>query len=161
VLELHLAERLEHRRHVHAEAPAQPLLESIPALDGVLRGPPPRLDGAVGRGLLLVGGAERHPVAVLLEHRAEVVDAPQVVAELRLADLHDERGRIGRLVAPRLVVARPGRRLQRPRRGLGPSTLHLAHAVLPSNTSSLIRYGTYRQSRMRPTRSPSHSSAMT
>ena len=33
-----------------------------------------------------------------LQHRVQIVDAAQVVAELRLADLHDERRRIGRLV---------------------------------------------------------------
>ena len=75
-------EHLEHRRHVVAEAATEALLQPVPAADGVVLGTTPRLDGAgLGR-LLLVGVAERHPVAALGEHRVQVVDAAQVVAQL-------------------------------------------------------------------------------
>src|SRR6185503_20886516 len=54
VLDLGEPERLEHRRHVHREPPAQPLLEPVPALDRIALGAAPRLDRAVGCRLLLV-----------------------------------------------------------------------------------------------------------
>ena len=76
-VDLGQAERLQQRRHVHAEAAAQALLEAVPAADRVVGRAAPRLDGALGRRLLLVGAAERHPVAVRLEHRVEVVDRAQ------------------------------------------------------------------------------------
>ena len=66
VLDLGQAERFEQRRHVHAEAAAVALAQPVPAADRVVGGAAPGLDGAVGGRLLLVGGAERHPVAVRL-----------------------------------------------------------------------------------------------
>jgi haloalkane dehalogenase len=79
------------RRDVHPEAPAVTLAQAVPAADRVLRRPAPRLDGAGLRLLLLVGGAERHPVAVLAQHRVQVLDAARRVAQLGRPDLHDER----------------------------------------------------------------------
>ena len=97
-----------------AEAAAQPLLEPVPAADRVVRRAPPRLDRALRRRLLLVGAAERHPVAVRAQHRVQVVDAAQVVAQLRLADLA-RRAPADR--APRRATSctpTPRRRLQLP-----------------------------------------------
>src|SRR6266566_7028308 len=65
--------------------------------------------------LLLVCAPQEHPVAVGLEHLMQVVDAPEVVAQLRAPRLHDERGRVQRLVTERLKLRRPARRLQVPR----------------------------------------------
>ena len=70
------AERLQERRDVHREAPAQALLEPVPTADRVVGRACPRLDGALGRRLLLVGAAEEHPVAVRLQHGVEVVERP-------------------------------------------------------------------------------------
>jgi hypothetical protein len=64
---------------------------------------------------LLVGVAQRHPVAALLQHRVQVVDAAEVVAELRRADLDDQGRRVGVLVAPRLELRLARRRAQDPR----------------------------------------------
>src|ERR1700689_5554229 len=44
VLDLGEAQRFEHGRHVHSEAPAQPLLQAVPALHGVRPGATPGLD---------------------------------------------------------------------------------------------------------------------
>ena len=73
-----------------------------------------------------------HPVAVLRQHGVQIVDAAQVIAKLRLADLHDERRRIGGVVPVRLVVGGPGRRLQLPRFFRGPESLALAHDAVPA-----------------------------
>ncbi len=117
VLDLGEPERFEHGRDVDGEAAAQALLESVPAARGVALGARPGLDRAVGGGLLLVGAAERHPVAVRLQHRVEVIDAAQVIAKLGLADPDDERGRVERLVAEGLELRGLGRRLEDPRGG--------------------------------------------
>src|SRR5687767_1146110 len=114
VLDLGEAEGLEDRGDVHAEAAAEAFLEAVPAADRVLGGAAPRFDGALGRGLLLVGAAEGHPVAVLLQHRVEVLDAAEVVAELGLADLADQRGRVEGLVAEDHEVRAAARGLQLP-----------------------------------------------
>ena len=114
VLHLGEAERLQHRRHVHAEAAAQALLEAVPAAHRIVGERAHASTVPVGGRLLLVGAAERHPVAVRLQHRVQVVDAAQVVAQLGLADPHDERRRVERLVAVRLVLRLPARRLQAP-----------------------------------------------
>jgi hypothetical protein len=114
VLDLGQAERLQHRRHVVAEATAKALLQPVPPADRVLGRAAPCLDGALCRGLLLVGVAERHPVAVLGEHRVEVLDAAQVVAQLGAADVDDQRRRIGRLVAVGRVIGLARRRGQLP-----------------------------------------------
>jgi hypothetical protein len=64
----------------------------------------------------LVGAAERHPVAVIAEHHVQVVERAQVVAQLRLADLDDQRRRLERLVAPGFVgwARDPEAELERP-----------------------------------------------
>ena len=115
VLDLGQPERLHHRRHVHPEPTAQPLLESVPPADRVLGRASPGLHGAVGGRLLLVGAAQRHPIPVLREHRVQVVQAAEVVAELGLADLDDERRWIQRRVAERRELGAPRRCLQHPR----------------------------------------------
>ena len=74
VLELDQAEPLEQRREVHPEPAAVALALAVPAAHRVVLGPAERLDGALGRGLLLVGGPQRHPVALLLQPRRQVVD---------------------------------------------------------------------------------------
>ena len=91
------------------------LLESVPTPTGLSTGSPPRFDRPVGGGLLLVGVAERHPVAVFGQHRVQVLDARQVVSQLGLADLHHERRRICVGVAIRLERAVARRRRQLPR----------------------------------------------
>ena len=83
-----------------------------------------------GAGFCSSVAAERHPVAVGLEHRVELVDRPGVVQELRAADLADDRRRVGRLVAVHRVLGRAGRGLEHPRIGLG------AGAVSPCRVSS-------------------------
>ena len=67
-------ERLEQRRQVHAEAAAVALAQAVPAADRVVRGPAPGLDRAVGGRLLLVGRAERHPVARAAQPGVQVLD---------------------------------------------------------------------------------------
>jgi hypothetical protein len=61
---------------------------------------------------------------VLRQHRVQVVDRAQVVAQLALADLHDERGRIRLVVAPRLELRPAGRRRQPPGIGLRSASGH-------------------------------------
>jgi hypothetical protein len=56
------------------------------------------------RGRFPMCSSERDPVAVLGEHRVQVVDRAEVVAQLGLADLDHERRRVERLVAPRLEL---------------------------------------------------------
>src|SRR5437867_2953695 len=85
-------ETFQHGGHVHAEAPAQPFLQSIPPANGILRGSTPRFNRPFGRRLLLVRAPEKHPVAARLEHRMQVVDAPKVIPELVLPDLTTSEG---------------------------------------------------------------------
>ena len=91
VRQLGEAERLEQRRQIDAKAAPKPLLEPVPAAYRVVCGPSPRLDGPLGCRLLLVGAAERHPVAVRLQHGVQVVDRAQLVPQLGRADLAHER----------------------------------------------------------------------
>src|SRR5437879_4103754 len=114
VLHLGQPKRFEQRRHVHAKAAAQPFLHPVPAADRILGRPAPRLDRAFGRRLLLIRAAERHPVAVLLQHRVQVIDRAQLVAELGLAHDADDRRRAGRLVPVHLVLRRPARSRELP-----------------------------------------------
>jgi hypothetical protein len=51
------------------------LFEAVPAADRVVGGPAPGLDGVRLRRLLLVGVAQRHPVAAFGEHGVEILDA--------------------------------------------------------------------------------------
>src|SRR5258706_11969778 len=145
VLELGQPERLEQRRHVDAEAAAQPLLGPVPAAHRVLLAAPPRLDRAVGRRLLLVGAAQRHPLALLLEHGVQILHGPPLVAQLRAADLAHKRGRLLGVVAPHLVVGRAWRSLQLPGVVLGALARCLVH--VPTSCSA-------RQYGARPPRSP-------
>jgi len=133
VLDVGQAECFQDRRDVVTEAAAQPLLQAVPAANGVGRGTGPRLDAAVGCRLLLVGVAKRHPVAELLQHCMQVVDAAQVVAQLRGANLDDQRSRIGIRIAPGLEVGFPGRRCEDPWVAGSPRTGDVrGHRVLPS-----------------------------
>src|SRR6201989_3017581 len=75
VLQLSEPEVLHDGRHVVRAATAQALLDPIPPADRVLGGARPCLDGSVRGGFLLVGAAERQPVAMLGEHRVEILDA--------------------------------------------------------------------------------------
>src|SRR2546430_12332185 len=126
------AERFEQRRHVHAEAAAQPLLQPIPAFDRILRRPPPRLDRSLRSWLLLVGAAKRHPISVLLEHRPQIVDRPQLVPELRLPYDAHERRRIGVLGLVHDVLGPSARSLQLPGLLFGAYARHLrCHRLSP------------------------------
>src|SRR5262249_46362016 len=131
------AEALQHGRNIVCEAPAQALLQAVPAADGILRVTRPSFDGARGRALLFVGAAERHPVRALDEHRVEIVETPQLITQLRLADLHDERGRIRLLVAVGGVFGSAARRLERPR--IGARALTRGHRRLPAAKWSVPR----------------------
>jgi len=115
VLELGEPERLHQRWHVHREPPAQPLLQAVPAADGIGGVAPPGLDGPLLRRLLLVGATERHPVPVLGQHLVQVVQAAKLVAEPGLSDLAHEGRWIGRLVAVHRVLRCPRWRLEHPR----------------------------------------------
>ncbi len=108
VFHLGQPKRLEHRRDVASEPTAQPLLDAVPTLHRVLRRSPPCLDGAVLGRLLFIRIAERHPVVVLAQHRVEIVDAAQVIAELGGADLHYQCRRVSSFVAatPRTRTSR-------------------------------------------------------
>ena len=88
---------LQQRREVHAEPAAVALAQAVPAADRVVRRASPRLDGSRRGRLLLVGGAERHPVALLGQPGVQVVDRLQPVLQRGRADLADERGRVGLL----------------------------------------------------------------
>src|SRR5436309_15855005 len=101
VLDLGQMQGLQDRRNVHAEPTAQSFLQTVPPADRVFRGPSPGFDRAVHCRLLLVCGPQEHPVAVGLEHLMQVVDAPEVVEQLRAPRLHDERGRSYGLVTAR------------------------------------------------------------
>src|SRR5438445_1217237 len=114
VLHLREAKRFHERGHVDAKSPAQSLLQPIPAGDRVLRRPGPFLDAAFGCRLLLVGAAERDPAAMRLEHGMQVLDGPQLVAELRRPDLADDGRGVRLLVTPHLVLRCARRRLQHP-----------------------------------------------
>ncbi len=77
---------------------------------------------------------ERHPIAVRLKHRVQIFDAAELIPQLCLADLHDERRRIKRRITPRLIVRRSRRCLEFPRL-LGRARIRLLHvnATLPRN----------------------------
>src|SRR2546428_6763698 len=92
VFDLGEMQGLQHGRNVHAESPAKTLLQSIPPTDGILRGSTPRLNGPVRGRLLLVRASQGHPVSARLEHLVQVVDASEVVPELRAPDLTTSAG---------------------------------------------------------------------
>ena len=109
VLDLGQAETLEDRRDVVAESAPQALLQPVPPADRIVRRAGPRLDRSVRRRLLLVGVAQRDPVAARAQHRAEIVDCAQVVAQLGAAHLHDQRRRIRLRLTPRQAFGLPRR----------------------------------------------------
>src|SRR5687767_1976860 len=98
--ELDFAESLQERRHVHPEATAIALAEAVPAADRVVLGAAPRLDGAVLGGLLLIGGAEVDPVALLDEPRVKLVDTSELLLQLSRSDLAEQCGWVSGLVRP-------------------------------------------------------------
>jgi hypothetical protein len=77
------------------------------------------VDTAVLRRFLLVGTAEFHPVAVCLEHRADVIDAAACVEEGRHSDNADDDLLAVLFVEAHLVLRCQLRRLQVPRVLLG------------------------------------------
>src|SRR5207247_7172942 len=97
------------------EPAAATAAQPVPAADRVDRGPAPRLHRAVGGGLLLVGRAQRDPVALFLQPGVQVLDGPQPVLQRGRADLADQRGRIGLLVLVHGVAGGARRGLQLPR----------------------------------------------
>src|SRR6185437_7034457 len=78
VRELGQPQVLQERRQVHPEAAPVALAQAVPTADRVVGRAAPRLDGALRGGLLLVGGAERHPVALGEEPRVQVLDGREV-----------------------------------------------------------------------------------
>src|SRR3984893_1617028 len=109
VLDLGFAQSLHQGRDVHAEAAAQALLQPVPTANRVLRRTAPRFNRAFGRRLLLVRASQRHPVAVLLEHCMQIVEAAEVVQEDRLSHGAHERRWFQRLVTVHLVLGRTAR----------------------------------------------------
>src|SRR3972149_6592893 len=115
VLDLSESQHFHHGWHVHSEAAAKTLLQTVPTADRILWRATPGFDGSFLRWLLLVRAAQLDPIAVLLEHGVEVGHTAQMVSQLRLAD-RDYQGRwIHRFVAIRLELRRPWRRFQSPR----------------------------------------------
>ena len=118
MLQLGQAERFHQRRHVDAEAPAQALLQAVPAADGIGRRARPGLDRAFLGWLLLVGAAELDPAAGCLQHGREVVEATRVVKQHGLADgAHDHGDAIAGIGMHRVLGGARGR-LQQPGVGL-------------------------------------------
>lgn len=113
----------------------QPLLEPVPATDGIVGRSPPRFHGSVCRRLLFVSVAERHPIAGIRQHRVEILDARQVIAQLRLADLYHERRRRRVRIAIRLerTAPRRGRRLPWVARSSGACYIVDVHGVTVSS----------------------------
>src|SRR3989442_815122 len=111
VLDVGQVHGLHYGRHVYPEWTAESFLQAVPAPNRVLRRASPCLDGSVRRRLLLVRGAEEHPVALFLEHPVQVLDAPEMIPQLRRTGLHDERGWIERFVAERRELRGPARSL--------------------------------------------------
>ena len=148
MLDLGEAKRLEERRHVHPEPPAQPLLQAVPAPNRILRRSSPGFHRAIRRGLLLIGAAQRHPVSVRLEHGVQVLDRAQLVAELGPTDLADDRTRLRALVAIHRVFGRSARGSQDPWVLAGTCSLRaqLGHITPPiSNAASVRRRARARQ----------------
>ena len=89
--ELGPAECLQDRRQIHSETTAVALAEAVPAADRVVLGATPRLDGAIFGGLLLIGGTQVDPVALLDELRVKAVDTSELVSQLSRSDLAEQR----------------------------------------------------------------------
>ena len=96
---------------------------------------------AVDTRLLLVSAAERHPVAVRLEHRVEVVDRAAVVFQLRPPDLADDGRRIPGVVEVHLVLGRARWGLEHPGVRLGAAAAVVGHApVLQVTLAGWLRW---------------------
>ena len=87
----------------------------------------PRASSALIGGLLLIGTPQGHPVAVLAQHRLEVLDGTQLIAKLGLADDAHQRA-IRRL--PAEAVAASAAEGELPRRQLGEEWRFARSAVL-------------------------------
>ena len=74
-------EALHQRWDVHPDPAAQALLQAVPPTERVVGRAGPGLHRARPRRLLLVGGAEFHPPAVLAQQRQQVVDDTRVVQQ--------------------------------------------------------------------------------
>src|SRR6185369_16200407 len=138
--QLNEAEGLHERRHVEAEPAAIALPESVPPSDRVRRVATPGLDGSGLRVPLLVRGAEVHPVAMLLQHRVEVVDRALVVLQDRRADLAEDRRWIGGVVDVHEVVGRAWWGLEDPRIRLRAGALRQCRAPFVIGSSVVVRY---------------------
>jgi len=99
VFQLDQAEVLEQRRHVHREATPVALPKSVPATCRVFGRSCPVFEGAILGRLVLVGGAELHLVATNAQHLGHVDNTAGQVAQPSRADLTDQLGRIGRIIA--------------------------------------------------------------
>src|SRR3569833_1758417 len=75
------AELLHQRRNVHAKAATQTLFQTIPPPNGVAFRPAPGFTGALFGGLLLIGAAQVHPVAVLFQLVVQIVWASDIVMQ--------------------------------------------------------------------------------
>src|SRR3989304_4281269 len=80
VLDLSESERFHHGWHIHPEAPAKALLQTVPTADRILWRSTPGLHSPFLCGLLLVRSTQPHPIAVLLERCVQVCDTAQMVA---------------------------------------------------------------------------------
>jgi hypothetical protein len=125
VLNLSQSQSRHHRWNVHRETASQTLLQSVPPPYGVVRRSGPSFNGSFLGRLLFIGAPERHPVAMGFQHRVQVVETSEVIAEFGFADPHDKGRRVKRLVAVSLVLRSSARSLQNPRllaRSLSPRT---------------------------------------
>src|SRR3989304_4050135 len=120
VLDFSESQRFHHGWHIHSEAPAKALLQTVPTADWILWRSTPGFHGSVLCRLLLVRAPQFHPIAVLLERCVQIHQGAQMIAQLRLADRDHQRGGIPCLIAIRLELRRPWRRFQSPR--LSPRT---------------------------------------
>ena len=73
--EFDLAECLQERRHIHAEAAAIALAQAVPPADRVIGRAAPCLDGAFLGRLLFVRGAQVDPVTLLDKPGVKIVQA--------------------------------------------------------------------------------------
>ena len=96
-----------------AKRPRSPFFRPYQPATGLL-GDRPGFHGTFSGRLLLIGAAERHPVAVRFEHGVKVFETAKVVAEFGLANLDDERGRVGGFIAIGLEFGASGRSFEGP-----------------------------------------------
>jgi uncharacterized membrane protein YoaK (UPF0700 family) len=127
--QLDQTERLQQRRHIHAEPAAVTLAQSIPTADRVGLRTSPRLDGPLGGRLVLIGCAKSNPVALSNQPGMEILDAPRAIAQPGRTHLADQRRRIGLIVAIHRVFGAAGSGRQLPRVILGAAAL--SHRCTP------------------------------